>query len=56
MCSALSDARFVPIADIVPLFDHFICATDYWSWDVEPERLGSLEIDDQLDLRGLLDG
>jgi hypothetical protein len=56
MCSALSDARFVPIADIVPLFDHFICAADYWSWDVEPERLGSLEIDDQLDLRGLLDG
>jgi hypothetical protein len=56
MCSALSDVRFVPIADIVPLFDHFICAADYWSWDVEPERLGSLEIDDQLDLRGLLDG
>ena len=56
MCGALADVRFVPIADIVPLFDHFVGATDYWSWDVEPERLGSLEIDDQLDLRGLLDG
>ena len=56
MCGATRHVRFVPKADIVPLFDHFICATDYWSWDVEPERLGSLEIDDQLDLRGLLDG
>lgn len=42
--------------DFAPLFDDLVGAADYWSWDVEPERLGSLEIDDQLDLRGLLDG
>ena len=28
MCSAQADVRLVPIADIAPLFDHFVGATD----------------------------
>jgi len=36
------------------LFDHFVGAAEYWQRDREPQRLGSLKIDDQLDFRDLL--
>ena len=53
MCSALVNVRFVPIADIQrDLFDQFVGAADKRVGDVEAERLGSLEVDDQLDFRG----
>ena len=56
MCSALVNVRFVPIADIrATSFDHLVGAADKRVGDVEAERLGGLEVDDQLDLRGLLD-
>src|SRR5262245_12972708 len=44
------------IADIATLFDHRIRAADQLSWYIDSKRFCGLEIDDQLDLRGLLDG
>jgi hypothetical protein len=37
------------------LFDHLVGAAEKRQRHGKPERLGSLEIDDQLDFRGLLD-
>jgi len=36
-------------------FDHLVGAGEQRNWEREPERLGSLEVDDQLDFSGLLD-
>src|SRR5262245_22626336 len=38
------------------LLDHLIRPRQQRGWDREAERLGGLEIDDELKLRGLLDG
>ena len=35
-------------------FDHLVGAGVDCRWDVEPERLGGVKIDDEPDLRGLL--
>ena len=46
----------MPEADIAPtLFDHLIGAREECWWHGEPECLGSLEVDDQLELNWLLD-
>jgi hypothetical protein len=37
------------------LFDHLIGATDQWQRHCDTQVFGGLEVDDQLDLRGLLD-
>jgi hypothetical protein len=36
-----------------PLFDHLVGAAEQRYWESQTKRLGSLEIDNQLDLRGL---
>ena len=46
---------FVPVADIVRLFDHLVGVGEHGRGHIEVEHLGSLEIDDQLELRWLLD-
>ena len=60
MCSALGDVRFVPIADSCTaansnLFNHLVGAANQRLWDIQPERLGGLQVDDHLDFRDLLD-
>jgi hypothetical protein len=44
MCSAKTDVRFVPKADIDRLFDHLVGAPYERIGDVEPERLRGLKI------------
>lgn len=44
----------VPIG-IGLLFDHFVGASEEHGWNVEPECLRGLEINDQFELRRLLD-
>ena len=39
-----------------PSFDHLIRPLEKRRWDRQAERLGGLEVDDELELRGLLDG
>jgi len=36
-------------------FDHLVGATEHGKWDSDTQRLGGLEVDDQLDFRRLLD-
>ena len=48
------DLRKVPEADI-RLFDHLVSAAEQWQRDRDAERPRGLEVDDQLDLRRLLD-
>ena len=50
MCGATSDVRYVPIADIRPLFDHLIGAGEQIVRNCKAERLGGLEIDNNLEL------
>ena len=38
------------------LFDHLVGTADQRDWDGEAERFGGLDVDDQLDFGGLLDG
>ena len=38
------------------LFDHLVCLEEDRLRNREPQRLGRFEVDDQLELRGLLDG
>ena len=54
MCSARGLSAG-PEADILPLFDHLVGAAEQRQWHRETERLGGLEVDDQLYLRQLLD-
>jgi hypothetical protein len=51
MCGAARDVRFGPIADIRVLFDHLVGAPEKRHRD---QRLGGLEVQDQLDLGRLL--
>ena len=53
MCGAVGDVRFVPKADIALLFNQLVCAPDYRVGDVEAERLGGLEVYNQLNFRRL---
>ena len=55
MCSAAAYVRFVPIADIRHSFDHLVGAAKERGRESEAERLRSLEIDDEFDLRRPLD-
>src|SRR5262249_15698447 len=55
MGSAATHVCFGPIADIVALFDQLVSAPDDRIGDVDAERLGSLQVDVQLDFSGLLD-
>jgi len=53
------NVRFVPIATDAPqqtasLFDYLVGAGEQRRWHGEAERLGSVEINHQLDFRGLL--
>src|SRR5262249_25553543 len=38
----------------VGLFDQFVCAAGQRQWDSDAKRLGSIEVDDQLDFHHLL--
>jgi len=54
MCSALTDVRFVPIADTVAtLLDNLIGALLERQGHIEAERLRSLEVDHKLELSWL---
>jgi len=41
---------------MLTLLDHLIRAEQQRGWDGKPESLGGLEVDDELELGGLLDG
>src|SRR5262245_10592351 len=43
------------IATVAASLDHFVCARQYRLRDVESQRPGRLEVDDELEGRGLLD-
>jgi hypothetical protein len=55
MCGATNDVCYGPIADIVPSVDQLVGTGKQGRRDLEAERLGCFEIDDQFELRGLLD-
>ena len=54
MCSATRHVRFVPIADIVPLFDHLVGAREQGRRYLYPSCPGSSEIYHQLEFCRLL--
>src|SRR5215469_2951189 len=47
--------RFVPKADISPLFDHLVSTGEQRGWDGQAKRLSGLEIDHHLEGRRLHD-
>jgi hypothetical protein len=51
---AVSRCGNTPCAE-AELFDHLVGTCEQRRWNLEAERLGGLEIDDQLGFRGLLD-
>jgi hypothetical protein len=60
MCGAQAHVCFGPKADTCTaanyfLFDHLVGARNQRLWNTNTQRLGGFLIDDQLDLRGLLD-
>jgi len=54
--SAMGQKRTFCTATKIPLFDHLVRGGEQRLRDVQPQRLGGLEIDDQLELGRLLDG
>src|SRR5262249_4878636 len=55
MCSAIAHVCFGPKADIAHLFDHLVGNVQQTKWHSEPKRFSGLEVDDQIELRRLLD-
>ena len=58
ICSAITNVRFVPIADTcsatkASLFDHLVGAGEQRPRDGEAKRLGRVQVDHQLERRGL---
>jgi len=45
-----ADVRFGPKADIACLFDHLVGTSQQGRWNVDTERLGRLQIYDELEL------
>jgi len=54
MCSATRDVRLCQKRTLARLFDDLVGASDECVRDVDAQRLGSLEVDGQLDLGYLL--
>src|SRR5215510_955311 len=55
MCGAPAHVRYGPKADIATLFDHLVCAQQERLRDREADFFRGLEIEDELEFRGLLD-
>jgi hypothetical protein len=46
---------FVPLAEVAASFDYLVSAGEKWRWYFEPDRTGSLCIDDELETCGLIE-
>ena len=60
MASSPRDVCFVPLAaeqmqQVASLFNHVIGASKQCRWHLETERLGSLEVDDEVEIGRLQD-
>jgi hypothetical protein len=42
----------VPLADVAASFDYLVSAGEKWRWYFEPDRTGSLCIDEELEFVG----
>ena len=49
------DVRFVPKAEVTPLFDHLVGQHEEVVWHFDPERPRGGEIDDEMEFGRLLD-
>jgi hypothetical protein len=54
-CPLCAKTRHSALQQKLSLFDHLLGSGKQRLWNAETERFGGLEIDDQLDLDGLLD-
>ena len=50
-----SQVRSVPLAEVAASFGYLVSAGEKWRWYFEPDRTGSLCIDDELEIRGLIE-
>src|SRR5262245_31882747 len=49
----MTDVRFGPKADILTLFDHLVGSIQQAKWHGETERLGGLQVDDEIEFSWL---